>query len=115
MVLVVTTNDDFLAGLRKELKAAGYGWTRAKSLAEALEKIRNQSFEGSIVDTFVEWVPGLEVADAMRSVAPYLHCVALREPIVGRPPVKSPMGTRIASETADGAELVNLLGKRGAR
>ena len=113
LVLVVTSNDKFLAGLRKALKASGYSWTRAKSLASALDKVRSQSFVGAVVDTFVEWVPGLEVADAMRSVAPYLHCVALREPIVGRPPVKSPLGTRITSESSSADTIVDLLGKRG--
>ncbi len=113
LVLVVTTNDQFVAGLRKELRSKGYKYTKAASLAGALEKIRQQNFFGAIVDTFIEWVPGLEVADAMRAVAPDLHCVALRERVVGRPPVVTPRGSRIISEDRDSAAIVALLKKRG--
>src|SRR5690606_26098275 len=76
-ILVVEDDEMILRTLEFRLKKDGYQITVAKDGKEALEKIRNNSYNLVITDLMLPFVTGMEVLSFIKSEQPDLPVIVL--------------------------------------
>jgi DNA-binding NtrC family response regulator len=69
-VLIIDDDESMRIGCRQALESGGFGCAAVESGAQALERIRQESFEVALLDLKMPGMPGMEVLRRLREESP---------------------------------------------
>src|SRR3954468_12553041 len=76
-ILLVDDEPDVLASIQSDLAVAGFQSRAAQSAAEALELLRQRSFDAAIIDTALPDADGVALIDDFKALRPRMACILL--------------------------------------